>query len=95
MSFEIFIAPPGAGKTTLKKKYPGFFIDPEESIDWKRMDREHGLYHKHARRHSSDAILEHELDWPTVWIDEVLPRLRAAEILGKHILMGMITPSHV
>jgi len=93
MRSDIFIAPPGAGKTTFKLKHPGIFIDPEESIDWKRMDAEHGLYRNKARCRYSGAILEHELDWPTVWIEEVLPRLRAAMILEKSVIMGMITPS--
>lgn len=94
MKSHIYIAPPGAGKTTFKQKYPGRFIDPEESINWKLMDTKYTLYPKSLLRNYPDIILEHELDWPTVWNREILPRLRAALILEKNIIMGMITPSN-
>jgi len=93
MESHIFIAPPGAGKTTFKREYPGVFVDPEESIDWKRMHKLHSLYKEIPKRCFQDAVLEHELDWPTVWVKEILPRMRAAILLGKDILMGMLTPS--
>ena len=90
---HIFIAPPGAGKTAFKNKKPGLSIDPEESIDWRLMDSRYTLYQQRALRNHPEVILEHELDWPTVWTREVLPRLRAALVLRKNIIMGMIAPS--
>lgn len=93
MKSHIFISPPGAGKTSFRQVNPNRFIDPEESIDWKLMDAKYTLYPKNMLKRHPDIILEHELDWPTVWIKEVLPRLRAALILGKDIIMGMIAPS--
>ncbi len=95
MKSHIYIAPPGAGKTTFKKSHPGVFIDPEESIDWDGMRARHCLYKEDARRCFKDVRLEHELDWPTIWVKEILPRLRAAIILGKDVLTGMVTPSNV
>jgi len=92
---HIFIGPPGAGKTTLQKKFPGRFIDPEESINWPRADAQHGLYLQKTRRVDPSIILEHELDWPTVWIEEVLPRIWGGLMLNKDIVMGLITPSNV
>ena len=93
MDSRIFIAPPGAGKTTFKQNNPGKFIDPEESIDWRLMASRYGLYNDNSRRNSLNYRLEHELDWPSVWVDEILPRLRVAILLKKDILMGMVTPS--
>ncbi|MBI2035160.1 MAG: hypothetical protein HYT12_00555 [Candidatus Liptonbacteria bacterium] len=95
MKSHFFIAPPGAGKTSFKLVNPNRFIDPEESINWKLMDAKYTLYPKNVLKRHADIILEHELDWPTVWNKEVLPRLRAALILEKNIIMGMIAPSNV
>jgi hypothetical protein len=94
MNSDFFIGAPGVGKTTLQRKSPGRFIDPEESIDWKRMDKLHSLYFQKKRRVEDAVILEHELDWPTVWLEEVLPRIWTALALEKDILMGLITPSN-
>lgn len=94
MKSHIFVSPTGAGKTTFKKLNPNKFIDPEESINWKLMDAKYTLYPNKTLQRRSGIVLEHELDWPTVWNKEVLPRIRAALVLEKNIIMGMITPSN-
>lgn len=69
-------------------------IDPETSIDWKRAAAEYAVYASRERLDSQNDRYEYELDWPSVWIREVLPRLRAALLLEKHVAMGLIAPSN-
>lgn len=92
---RIFLGPPGVGKSTLERAHPGRFIDPESSIDWKRMGVLHALYHHKNRRIDGRIRLEQELLWPTVWIEEVLPRLWTAFLLRKDVLMGLVAPMNV
>ena len=95
MKSRIFIGPPGVGKTTFKKKHIGRFIDPEDSIDWNKMNDLYNLYPKKDQHNGEVERFEHELDWPTIWVKEVLPRIKVAMILEKDIVMGLITPSNV
>jgi nicotinic acid mononucleotide adenylyltransferase len=92
--FHIIIAPPGAGKTTYKEKYPDDFIDPEESINWKEISKRHSIYVPNTRQYYKDSILEQELNWGTVWNRYILSRIYTAYLLEKDIIMGMITPSN-
>lgn len=92
---RMFLGPPGVGKSTLERAHPGRFIDPESSIDWKRMAVLHALYHHKNRRIDGQVRLEQELLWPTIWIEEVLPRIWTAFLLRKDVLMGLVTPMNV
>lgn len=91
---HIFIGPPGVGKTYFSEKYPHRFIDPETSISWKTMDVLFNPYSGGKLRDANRPILEYELRWVSVWIEEVLPRIWTAFLLKKDVLMGMITPSN-
>ncbi|MCR4314305.1 MAG: hypothetical protein NUV84_03600, partial [Candidatus Uhrbacteria bacterium] len=93
ISGNILLGPPGVGKTTLQQKYPRRIIDPEESIDWLGIDAKYNPY-PHRVHNGIRIRFEHELDWPTVWIKHVLPRVWAAMLLQKDIAMGLITPGN-
>ena len=47
------------------------------------------------RRIDGQVRLEQELLWPTIWIEEVLPRIWTAFLLRKDVLMGLVTPMNV
>jgi nicotinic acid mononucleotide adenylyltransferase len=91
----IFIGPPGVGKTSFKQKHSKEFIDPEDSINWKEMDKRYGFYPFHLFRKTPHAIYEHELDWSLVWTEQILPRIFLALTLQKNIIMGLITPLNI
>lgn len=92
---QIFIGPPGVGKTTFKHKHPGRFIDPEDSINWKIMDQRYGLYPFSKFRDTPHALYEHELDWSSIWTEEIFPRVFLALSLKKDLIMGLITPLNI
>lgn len=92
---QFFIGPPAVGKTTISRQHPGCFIDPEDSIDWKEIDRRYGLYPFLKFRNNPLAQFEHEVDWSLIWTKEILPRILAAMLMQKDVVMGMVTPLNI
>lgn len=90
MNSKIFIGAPGVGKTHFSTKHFGKIIDPETSMDWKTISK---MYESYLKK--NDQKIEFGLDWPAIWVEEVLPRLLTALIVEKDIAMGMITPTNV
>jgi hypothetical protein len=65
-------------------------FDPESDLDWAWINRRYGLYGAVDRIH---IAFEHEARWPAIWFEQIFPRVWGGLLLGKQIVMNLVTPS--
>ncbi len=92
----IFIGPPGIGKTTFTESQGESIVEIESTLDWKKINDKYAIYPQEYAGQSiggSVVAFEHNIHWPALWVDEIIPRFLKAYKEGKNIMLSMITPT--